>query len=303
MPDSPNRYDDGQVFLSRLGEKLRLLRAQRGTTRRRLAEQADISDRYLAKLEGGSANPSIAVLRRIADVIDFPLEALVAGCQPGTPDPSSAIQLLSRLDDDRLSQAESLIKDTLTGTAISDRARRVSLIGLRGAGKSTLGLRLAEAESCPFIELNSVVEDAYGAAIGELMAFSGQAGYRRYERRALMDVITEHEHIVIATGGGIATDAETFSILLERTHCVWLKARPEEHMERVVGQGDMRPMADNASDNTEAMDDLRAILAAREPLYRKAELTVDTAGRTEDQSYGDLRTSVRSISEFNSSPT
>jgi XRE family transcriptional regulator, aerobic/anaerobic benzoate catabolism transcriptional regulator len=299
LPDDPHRFDDDQVFLSRLGEKLRTLRAQRGTTRRRLAEQADISDRYLSKLEGGTANPSIAVLRRIADVIDFPLEALVAGCQPGAPDPSSAIQMLSRLNAGQMTQAEGLIKGTLTGPAATDKARRISLIGLRGAGKSTLGRRLAEAESCPFIELNAVIEATYGAGIGELMAFSGQAGYRRYERRALMDVITEHEHIVIATGGGIATDAETFSILLERTHCVWLKASPEEHMERVIGQGDMRPMADN----TEAMDDLSAILAAREPLYRKAELTVDTSARSEDQSYRDLHASVRLIEEFNSTET
>lgn len=279
-----------------------MLRAQRGTTRRRLAEQAEISDRYLAKLEGGNANPSIAILRRIAHVIDFPLEALVADCQPGAPDPSSAIQMLSRLDVDQMAQAENLINKTLTGAPVTGKARRVSLIGLRGAGKSTLGHRLAKAEGCPFVELNTVIEGTYGAGIGELMAFSGQAGYRRYERRALMDVISEHDHIVIATGGGIASDAETFSILLARTHCVWLKARPEEHMARVVDQGDMRPLggigAETASDNTEAMDDLRAILAAREPLYRKAELTVNTAGRSEDQSYGDLYASVRSIDEF-----
>ncbi len=292
MPDDPRRFEDDQVFLSLLAEKLRTLRAQRGTTRRRLAQLAEISDRYMAKLEAGSANPSIAVLRRIADVFGLPLEALVAGCRPGQPDPSAAIQMLSRLGDAQLTEAETLIKQALTGGADartgSGKARRVSLIGLRGAGKSTLGRRLAEAKGWPFIELNRMIESAYGAGIGELMAFSGQAGYRRYERRALLDAIAGHDHAVIAVGGGIVTDAETFSILLERTHCIWLQARPDEHMERVVGQGDMRPMAENA----EAMEDLRAILAARTPLYEKADFAVDTAGQTEDQSFQKLAAAV-----------
>ena len=294
MPDDPHRHEDDQSYLAKLGEKLRTLRAQRGTTRRRLAREADISDRYLAKLEGGGANPSIAVLRRIADVLDYPLEALVAGCSADAPDPSAAIQLLDRLSADQMARAEDLIKSALTGGE-SGRSRRVSLIGLRGAGKSTLGRRLAAARGWPFVELDRLIEDSYGAGIGELMAFSGQSGYRRYERRALNDVIQRHDAVVIAVGGGVVSDAETFSILLERTHCVWLMARPEEHMERVVRQGDMRPMAENKEDNTEAMDDLRAILAAREPLYRKAERAVDTGGRTEDQSFEDLAAALSEV--------
>ena len=294
MPDEPHRDEGDQAYLQSLGEKLRMLRAQRGTTRRRLAREADISDRYLAKLEGGGANPSIAVLGRIAAVLDYPLEALVAGCRPGAPDPSAAIQLLDRLSAEQMTRAEELIKSALTGGE-SGRSRRVSLIGLRGAGKSTLGRRLAEARGWPFVELDRLIEEAYGAGIGELMAFSGQSGYRRYERRALNDVITRHDEVVIAVGGGIVSDAETFSILLERTHCIWLMARPEEHMERVVRQGDMRPMAETGADNAEAMDDLRAILAAREPLYRKAERTVDTGGRTEDESFEDLTAAIRNL--------
>lgn len=295
MPDDVRRPTGDQSFQHHLGEKLRTLRAQRGTTRRRLARQADISDRYLAKLEAGEANPSIAILRRIADVLDYPVEALVAGCRPDAPDPSAAIQMLGRLDRAQMVRAEDLIKDMLTGDGDSGKARRISLIGLRGAGKSTLGRRLAEARGWPFVELNREIEASYGAGIDELMEFSGQSGYRRYERRALAGVIARHDQMVIAVGGGIVTDAETYSILLERTHCVWLTARPEEHMDRVVRQGDMRPMAESSADNNEAMDDLRAILAAREPLYRKAELRVDTGGRTEDESFVDLLTTVGAV--------
>jgi XRE family aerobic/anaerobic benzoate catabolism transcriptional regulator len=294
VPDDQQDPTGDEVFQRCLGDKLRTLRAQRGTTRRRLAGLAEISDRYLAKLEGGKANPSVAILRRVAEVLDYPLEALVAGCRPDAPDPSAAIQMLGRLDREQMARVEEQIKSVLTGGG-RGKASRVSLIGLRGAGKSTLGRRLAEANGWPFVELNQVIAANYGAGIDELMEFSGQSGYRRYERRALAGVIASHDQVVIAVGGGIVTDAETFSILLERTHCIWLAAEPEEHMERVVRQGDMRPMAESAADNTEAMDDLRAILAAREPLYRKADLRVDTGGRSEDESFAALKAAVSGI--------
>ena len=282
-----------------MGQKLHTLRAQRGTPRRQLAAQADISDRYLAKLESGEANPSIAILGRIADVINLPLEALVSGCQETAPDCTVLLEMISRLDDGQLFEAAALIKSTLMTPAPDSRAKRISLIGLRGAGKSTLGRRLAEHLGYPLLELTRLVEDVYGAAIGELLSFSGQAGYRRYERRALIDVISDHTEAVIPTGGGIVTDAETYTQLLERTHCIWLKAEPEEHMQRVLNQGDLRPMMDNKASNIEAMDDLRAILAARTPLYSQAETVLDTSGQSEDDSFDRLLYQVRGCFDAN----
>ena len=299
MPDDAREKNDERSFLALLGKKLRTLRAQRGTPRRHLAAQADISDRYLAKLESGEANPSIAILGRIADVINLPLEALVSGCQGAVPDRTVLIEMISRLDKGQLFEATTLIKSALMTPAPDGRAKRISLIGLRGAGKSTLGRRLAEHLGVPLLELTRLVEDSYGAAISELLSFSGQAGYRRYERRALLDVISEHTEAVIPTGGGIVTDAETYTQLLERTHCIWLKAEPEEHMQRVLNQGDLRPMTDNKASNIEAMDDLRAILAARTPLYSQAETVLDTSGQSEDDSFDRLLSQARGCFDAN----
>jgi XRE family aerobic/anaerobic benzoate catabolism transcriptional regulator len=169
------------------------------------------------------------------------------------------------------------------------RRKRIALIGLRGAGKTTLGSLLAKDLQVPFIELDQEIEQEAGLPLSEIFTLYGQAGYRRRERRCLEKALKEHERAVIAVGGGVVSEDETFNLLLTRCHTVWLKAAPEEHMARVVAQGDLRPMAGNA----EAMADLKHLLVVREPLYRKADAIVDTSGQTTEESFLALRQLVR----------
>jgi len=177
-----------------------------------------------------------------------------------------------------------LIEGRAAETCAADRAQRIALVGLRGAGKSTLGSRLAQRLGCPFIELDRMVEQDYGARIPDLVEIAGLATFRRYERACLERVIAEHQAAVIATAGGIVSSPETYGLLLRHAHTVWIKARPEEHMRRVMAQGDFRPMAQNR----EAMADLVAILDARSADYARAEAELDTSGDTEADSFAGL---------------
>jgi len=275
---------DREPLLGALGLRVRAARARRGMTRRSLARDADVSERYLAQLESGAANPSVSVLRRIADAMAVPLVDLVA--EPGD-DPvelALAVAALRRLPPSRLLEARRYLESALHAERGDARERRISLVGLRGAGKSTLGAAVARRLGVPFIELDRLLELERGAAVGEILALYGQPALRRYERACLERVIAETPAAVIATGGGIVGSTASLSLLLQRTHCVWLRATPEEHMARVVAQGDVRALAQNAS----AMADLRAILQARQGFYGQAHATVDTAGRSADESAEDL---------------
>jgi len=269
--------DNGQAaYLRLLGDRIRDARARRGMTRKLLARDSKVSERYLAQLEAGHGNISIVLLRQIAHAMGLPLADLVRE-EPDRPvELALLIQTLGRLQPKELSQARKLLTDAFSTVVESERRQRIALIGLRGAGKSTLGARLAEAKGVPFIELDGVF-DLYG-----------QSAYRRYERRALENVIERHDRAVIATGGSIVTEPATFDLLLSACFTVWLTAAPEEHMSRVAAQGDYRPMAGN----DEAMDDLRRILASRNALYAKADATVDTAGKTVDQCLRELKATV-----------
>ena len=175
------------------------------------------------------------------------------------------------------------------GDAPADRMKRIALIGLRGAGKSTLGAKLAKDLGVPFVELDREIEREAGTSLSEIFLLYGQAGYRRYERRSLEKVLEKHERCVIATGGSIVSEPGTYDLLLSACYTVWLKALPEEHMARVIAQGDTRPMAGNV----EAMEDLRRILEGRDMLYGQADVTIDTARRTVDRSLKDLKRAVR----------
>jgi len=237
-------------LLSRLGGRVRAARATRTMTRKDLARDSGISERYLAQLESGRGNTSILVLRRVADALRVPLEHLVR---------------------------DEGIRDR--------RYDRVALIGLRGAGKSTLGGRLAKALSAPFVELDREVEREAGTGLSEIFLLYGQAGYRRYEKRCLEQVLAANRRVVLATGGSIVSEPATYDLLRAECLTVWLKAAPEEHMARVLAQGDTRPMAGSR----EAMGDLRRILADRAPLYGRADVTVDTAGKSVEQSLAELR--------------
>ena len=279
---------DQAAYLGLLGDRIRDGRARRGMTRKILARDSKVSERYLAQLETGLGNISILLLRQIARAMGLPLADLVREEPEGSIELTLLIQTLGRLQPKELSQARKLLTDAFGTVVESERRQRIALIGLRGAGKSTLGARLARGQGVPFIELDGEVERESGTTLSEVFDLYGQSAYRRYERRALENVIEHHHRAVIATGGSIVTEPATFDLLLSACFTVWLTAAPEEHMGRVVAQGDYRPMAEN----DEAMDDLRRILASRNALYAKAYATVDTAGKTVDQCLQELEAAV-----------
>jgi len=273
-------------FLSSLGDRVRALRAQRGMTRKRLASEAGVSERHLANLETGQGNASVMLLRQLAAALGATIAELVGEDSLASPEWSTIRELLRGRDEATLSRARRTLSEVL-GHPNGDPARtgRVALIGLRGAGKSTLGRMLAEDLRVPFIELDRVIERLAGCDVGEIHSLYGAAAFRRYEMRALEETVAAHPRGVIATGGGLVTEPSTYELLRARCFTVWLRASPDEHMKRVIAQGDLRPMAGN----TEAMDDLKRILSGREPAYAKADLTFDTSGRPLAEAYLALR--------------
>ena len=277
---APSRTAD--AYLHRLGERVRTLRNQRGMTRKALAQHAKVSERYLAQLEVGKGNCSIVLLRRIARAIGLPVTQLVHdGAEPPL-DLVLLTQFLERLPPDMLVEARKLVTEHFSSP--SEDRRRIALIGLRGGGKSTLGRLLAERLDVPFIELDREIERRSGANLSEIFDMFGQETFRRAEREALDEVLRRHPHFVIATSGSIVTEPGTLELLLASCFTVWVRAEPEEHMKRVMAQGDMRPMANNAR----AMEDLVSILKSREPLYAKAEAVLATTGKTPEQNLAEL---------------
>jgi XRE family transcriptional regulator, aerobic/anaerobic benzoate catabolism transcriptional regulator len=287
--ERPETENGEAEYLRALGVRIREARARRGMTRKILARDSRVSERYLAQLEAGQGNISIALLRQIAHAMSLPLGDLVREGPDRPVELTLLIQTLSRLAPKDLAEARRLLSKAF-GTAVdSERRHRIALIGLRGAGKSTLGALLARDMAAPFVELDREIERESGTNLGAVFDLYGQAAYRRYERRALAAVIERHDRAVIATGGSIASEPATFDLLLSACFTVWLTAAPEEHMSRVMAQGDYRPMAGNE----EAMEDLRRILSGREALYSKADARVDTAGKTVEQSFKELRAAVK----------
>jgi|SRR6185437_1653600 XRE family aerobic/anaerobic benzoate catabolism transcriptional regulator len=273
---------DRDPYLRRLGERVRVLRNQRGMTRKALAAHARVSERYLAQLEAGLGNCSIVLLRRIARAIGLPVTQLVReGAEPPL-DLVLLTQFLERLAPDMLSEARKLVTEHFSSP--SENCRRIALIGLRGGGKSTLGQLLADRLGLPFIELDREIEKRSGASLSEIFEMFGQETFRRAEREALDDVLRRHPHFVIATSGSIVTEPGTLELLLSSCFTVWVRAEPEDHMKRVLAQGDMRPMANNAR----AMEDLVSILKSREPLYAKAEAVIATTGKSPEQNLAEL---------------
>jgi XRE family transcriptional regulator, aerobic/anaerobic benzoate catabolism transcriptional regulator len=278
----PAASRNADAYLHRLGERVRTLRHQRGITRKALAQHAKVSERYLAQLEAGLGNCSIVLLRRIARAIGLPVTQLVHdGAEPPL-DLVLLTQFLERLAPDMLVEARKLVTEHFSSP--SEDRRRIALIGLRGGGKSTLGRLLAERLDVPFIELDREIERRSGANLSEIFDMFGQETFRRAEREALDDVLRRHPHFVIATSGSIVTEPGTLELLLASCFTVWVRAEPEEHMKRVMAQGDMRPMANNAR----AMEDLVSILKSREPLYAKAEAVLATTGKTPEQNLAEL---------------
>ena len=275
---------DTDAYLRRLGERVRTLRNQRGMTRKALARHAKVSERYLAQLEAGLGNGSIVLLRRIARAIGLPVTQLVhEGAEPAL-DFVLLSQFLERLSPPTLAEARDLLLERFSKPSEGARRQRIALIGLRGGGKSTLGRMLADRLGVPFIELDREIERRSGATLSEIFDMFGQETFRRAEREALDDVLRQHQNFVIATSGSIVTEPGTLELLLASCFTVWVRADPEEHMRRVMAQGDMRPMANSAR----AMDDLISILRSREPLYAKAEVALVTTGKTPEQNLAEL---------------
>jgi XRE family aerobic/anaerobic benzoate catabolism transcriptional regulator len=233
-------------FLQQLGERVRAWRAEHATTRKALASASGVSERFLAQLEAGQGNISVLRLRALARTMGVPLESLVRE---------------------------------------AEKKELVALIGLRGAGKSTLGAKLAESLKVPFVELDKEVEKEAGADLGEVFAMYGQDAFHRFERRALERVLAQHERAVIAVGGSLVTDPGTYDLLLASCRCIWLKTSPEEHMSRVIAQGDMRPFKGRAA----ALGEIKKLLTDRDALYARAAAVIDTSGKTVKQSLEQLK--------------
>jgi XRE family aerobic/anaerobic benzoate catabolism transcriptional regulator len=235
-----------------LGRRARARRVEHGWTIREVAEKSGVSPRFLVQLEGGRGNISV---RRLADVARA-LETTAAAL---------------------LTESEAAVEPV------------VALLGLRGAGKTTIGRRLARRLRVSFVELDRRIEEAADLSLAEIFSLHGEDYYRRLERDALESLLEERRPMVVATGGGIVTSPETFALLRRAARTVWLRARPEDHWNRVVRQGDRRPMADHP----QAMADLRTLLASREPLYAAASHTIDTSSRSVDDVVDEITGVVR----------
>jgi XRE family transcriptional regulator, aerobic/anaerobic benzoate catabolism transcriptional regulator len=279
-------------FLEQLGQRVRTMRALRGMSRKVLAKVSGISERYIAQLESGKGNVSIVLLRRVSNAMGAHLEDLIPATEPA-PDWPVIRDLVRKATPNQIAQA----KDVLSGQGSGASALRrtsfagIALIGLRGAGKSTLGKMLAKKIGWSFVELNKEIEAQNGLSVAEIIALYGQEGFRRMEQTALGQLLARKELMVLATGGGIVSEPVTFDLILSSFYTIWLKAEPEEHMARVRRQGDLRPMADDRS----AMAELRTILLSREPLYARASAVVDTAGLSIDASAARLIDAVRPV--------
>jgi XRE family aerobic/anaerobic benzoate catabolism transcriptional regulator len=282
--------DEKNPFLVALGERARALRARRGMTRKAVAAAADVSERHLANLEYGTGNASILVLLQVAGALQCSIAELIGDVTTSSPEWLMIRELLEGRDESTLHRVRVAVGEMLgTGGGNAQRSSRIALVGLRGAGKSTLGQMLADDLGFPFVELSREIEKFAGCSISEIQALYGMNAYRRYERRALEEAIQIYPEAVIATPGGLVSDAATFNQLLAHCTTVWLQADAEDHMRRVTAQGDLRPMAASK----EAMEDLKRILAGRAAFYSKSELKLDTSAQPLEPTFVALRRLVR----------
>jgi len=269
----------GRGPLQSLGHRVRQARARQSMTRRDLARHSGVSERYLAQIENGTGNISILVLERLAKSLSVPIDVLLAEGPEPSADLIHAVRFLQRLSSDELKVAGQMLLHQFGGVDPAARHGRIALIGLRGAGKSTVGAALAKTLEMPFLELDRLVEQESGLTLSLVFEFHGQSGFRQLERRCLEHVLQRYPCFVLATGGSLVSEPGTFERLLSTCITVWLQAPAEEHMQRVMAQGDIRPM----SNNPDPMSDLKRILAERDALYSKADIRIDTAGHTVDE--------------------
>ena len=272
------------AMAKRLGDRVKRFRARRGMSRKDLSQHAGISERYLAQLESGQANVSFNILWLLAQAMDLPIAELIeAETDEHHPDLALARKFLETLSPDQQSEAYVLLRQSFKrGLKLS---RRVALVGLRGAGKTTLGQRLAERYGVPFVRVTSVIEQIAGMDMTEILLSMGQKGYRRLEYSALETTIASNAGGVLESGGSLVSEPQTYDLLLRSCFTVWVQASPEDHMRRVMSQGDLRPIE---SQGRAAMEDLRSILDARRHLYGRADAALNTSGRSVEQSLEEL---------------
>lgn len=292
-------------LLASLGEQVRALREQRGITRKSLSTATGVSERHLANIEYGEGNVSVLVLDQIAAALDCSLTELIGDFDARSPERLMIRALLTTRNEAELRRIRIAIGEMFDSdqAALPDSGR-IALIGLRGAGKSTLGKILADRLDVPFFELSREIELLAACTIGEIRALYGVDAFRRYQKRALVESIAAHEDAVIAIPGGLVSDADAFDLLLSNCRCVWLQATPEDHMQRVIEQGDFRPL----QGHSEAMHDLQQILASRQPHYARAHLQLDTSKQSLDRTFERLHglireTSTASETNLHSKPT
>ena len=266
-------------YLELLGKNIRTARAKRGLTRKALATDSGVSERFLAQLETGSGNASVLILRQIARALEVPLESFLATKSERSPELEHTVEFLRGLDPEHVARARQLLAEHFSNHNAASRRERIALTGLRGAGKSTIGKLLADKLGLPFFELDRLIEKASGLSLSMIFDMYGQTGFRRFERQSLNDLLQSESRFVVATGGSLVLEPLTYRTLLSSCYTIWMQATPEEHMARVVAQGDMRPMAHNP----EAMSDLQRILGEREQLYRQADAAINTSNRSVDQ--------------------
>lgn len=280
-------------LMKQVGERVRKARELKGIPRRALSDKSGVSPRYLAQLESGEGNISIGLLMRVSTALDFRIEWLVGPEDPWSSDSLQLIDLYQSANADVRAKVQNLLNPTPIN---NQRAQRICLVGLRGAGKSTLGKRVGAHLGMPFVELNAEIEDQSGMPVNEVLALYGQEGYRKLEAQALERIITTKSNLILAVAGGIVAEPETYANLLRHFHTIWVKASPQEHMDRVRAQGDTRPMAGNP----EAMEQLKSILTSREILYDKAHAQLDTTGRSIDASIDGL---LKIVGQFTTTDT
>ena len=300
MPPDPTATDaiePKDPFLAALGERTRALRARRGLTRKSLARAARVSERHLASIEMGVGNASVQILRPLAQALGCSLADLV-GDEAASPEWLMIREMLRGRGEAELMRARHALTSLFgTTTQAVSRHRRIALIGLRGAGKSTLGRLLAAREGIEFVELSRSIETLAGCTLPEVHSLYGPAAYRRYEKRALEEALHKDSRAIIATPGGIVSEPATFNLLLTHCYTVWLRASPEEHMARVQAQGDTRPMGDAVQGkvNAEAMADLKHILDSRTAFYAKADASLDTSATSIEAAAEQLHEQLREL--------
>ena len=278
---SPNTDDARTALISRVARRVREVRKQKGMPRRVVSELSGVSPRYLAQLEAGEGNISIALLERVARALEMPIEALIAQQISIDPEAQRIAQLFERATDD----LRAAIKEMLSAEApVCPRKGRICVMGLRGAGKTTLGQRAAAALKLPFLELSCMIEDETGMPVAEVISLYGADGYRRLETEALEKVVKQNGPLILSVSGGLVEQEAPFAQLLAQFHTVWLHTSPAEHVARVRAQSELEPVQDAAL----AVAQIKALMETRTPLYGRAETHLDTSKRSAQQSVREL---------------